>query len=41
MGHGDDSRQRLHALDNLRAAMMWLGIVLHVAMHSCVPLMRQ
>lgn len=22
---------RLHALDNLRAAMMWLGIVLHVA----------
>ena len=23
--------QRLHALDNLRAAMMWLGIVLHVA----------
>ncbi|MBS0308307.1 MAG: acyltransferase family protein [Proteobacteria bacterium] len=23
--------QRLHALDNLRACMMWLGIVLHVA----------
>ncbi len=23
--------QRLHALDNLRAIMMWLGIVLHVA----------
>jgi fucose 4-O-acetylase-like acetyltransferase len=23
--------QRLHALDNLRALMMWLGIVLHVA----------
>src|SRR4051794_3556469 len=22
---------RLHALDNLRALMMWLGIVLHVA----------
>lgn len=25
------SPERLHALDNLRAAMMWLGIVLHVA----------
>lgn len=25
------STERLHALDNLRAAMMWLGIVLHVA----------
>ncbi len=24
---------RLHALDNLRAIMMWLGIVLHVGMH--------
>lgn len=24
--------ERLHALDNLRAVMMWLGIVLHVAM---------
>ncbi len=26
-----DSSERLHALDHLRAAMMWLGIVLHVA----------
>ncbi|MBI5255353.1 MAG: acyltransferase family protein [Burkholderiales bacterium] len=26
-----DTSQRLHSLDNLRAAMMWLGIVLHVA----------
>lgn len=26
-----DTPQRLHSLDNLRAAMMWLGIVLHVA----------
>ena len=26
-----DSGERLHALDHLRAAMMWLGIVLHVA----------
>ena len=25
------SQPRLHALDNLRAVMMWLGIVLHVA----------
>ena len=25
--------QRLHALDNLRALMMWLGIVLHVAIN--------
>lgn len=25
------SSERLHALDNLRAVMMWLGIVLHVA----------
>jgi len=25
------SGQRLHALDNLRATMMWLGVVLHVA----------
>ncbi|MCH8619278.1 acyltransferase family protein [Undibacterium sp. TS12] len=25
--------QRLHALDNLRAAMMWLGIVLHVSVN--------
>lgn len=30
--------QRLHALDNLRAVMMWLGIVLHVAaMHMVAP----
>lgn len=29
---------RLHALDNLRAVMMWLGIVLHVAaMHTVAP----
>lgn len=29
---------RLHALDNLRAAMMWLGIVLHVAaQHTVAP----
>ncbi len=26
-----DTNERLHSLDNLRAAMMWLGIVLHVA----------
>lgn len=26
-----DGGERLHALDNLRAVMMWLGIVLHVA----------
>ncbi|MRU29811.1 acyltransferase, partial [Xylella fastidiosa subsp. multiplex] len=25
--------QRLHALDNLRALMIWLGIVLHVALN--------
>ena len=25
--------ERLHALDNLRALMMWLGIVLHVAIN--------
>ncbi|CAM3506678.1 acyltransferase family protein [Paracidovorax anthurii] len=31
MNQGYASQQRLHALDNLRAAMMWLGIVLHVA----------
>ncbi|ARN22706.1 acyltransferase family protein [Piscinibacter gummiphilus] len=31
MTDGDGGPQRLHALDNLRAAMMWLGIVLHVA----------
>ena len=30
--------QRLHALDNLRATMMWLGIVLHVAViHMARP----
>lgn len=28
-----DSEPRYHALDNLRAIMMWLGIVLHVTMH--------
>lgn len=29
---------RLHALDNLRALMMWLGIVLHVAaVHTVMP----
>lgn len=27
---------RLHALDNLRATMMWLGIVLHVAVNHIV-----
>lgn len=38
MTHGDRSPQRLHALDNLRAAMMWLGIVLHVAViHMAGP----
>lgn len=31
MHHDSGSPQRLYALDNLRAAMMWLGIVLHVA----------
>ena len=25
--------QRLHSLDNLRAVMMWLGIVLHTAVN--------
>ncbi len=31
--------ERLHALDNLRAVMMWLGIVLHVAViYMVVPL---
>ena len=29
--HRPDGPERLYALDNLRAAMMWLGIVLHVA----------
>ena len=28
---GPPPAERLHALDNLRAVMMWLGIVLHVA----------
>lgn len=33
-----DSAARLHALDNLRAAMMWLGIVIHVAVnHVTTP----
>ena len=32
------SPPRLHALDNLRATMMWLGIVLHVAaQHTVAP----
>lgn len=31
--HTPPSPQRLHALDNLRALMMWLGIVLHVAIN--------
>ncbi len=31
--------ERLHALDNLRAVMMWLGIVLHVAViYMVIPL---
>ncbi len=31
---------RLHALDNLRACMMWLGIVLHVCVnHLSAPSM--
>ncbi len=35
----NDGRERLHALDNLRAVMMWLGIVLHVAViYMVVPL---
>lgn len=38
MIHSNESRQRLYALDNLRAAMMWLGIVLHVAViHMAGP----
>ena len=28
-----DQPGRLHAFDNLRAIMMWLGIVLHVALN--------
>ena len=31
-----NSTDRLHALDNLRACMMWLGIVLHVAAQHLV-----
>jgi len=31
--HTTQAPQRLHALDNLRALMMWLGIVLHVAIN--------
>jgi len=35
---GASATGRLHALDNLRALMMWLGIVLHVAaMHMVAP----
>jgi glucans biosynthesis protein C len=34
----DAPRRRLHGLDNLRALMMWLGIVLHVsAIHMVNP----
>lgn len=33
MNHAHTPPQRLHALDNLRALMMWLGIVLHVAIN--------
>lgn len=28
-----DSSGRLHSFDNLRAVMMWLGIILHVALN--------
>lgn len=31
MSHDNPTTERLHALDNLRAVMMWLGIVLHVS----------
>lgn len=31
-----DSSPRLHALDNLRATMMWLGVVLHVGVNHLV-----
>lgn len=35
--HTDASR-RLHSFDNLRAMMMWLGVVIHVAInHSTAP----
>jgi len=33
MNNAQPLSQRLHALDNLRALMMWLGIVLHVAVN--------
>lgn len=33
MNNATAPSQRLHALDNLRALMMWLGIVLHVAIN--------
>ncbi len=33
MPNRSEQPQRLHALDNLRALMMWLGIVLHVAVN--------
>lgn len=33
MNNAHTPPQRLHALDNLRALMMWLGIVLHVAIN--------
>jgi hypothetical protein len=33
MNNAHPTPQRLHALDNLRALMMWLGIVLHVAIN--------
>ncbi|WP_432728527.1 acyltransferase family protein [Variovorax sp. W6] len=33
MNNAQPLSQRLHALDNLRALMMWLGIVLHVAIN--------
>jgi len=33
-----DQSRRLHAFDNLRAVMMWLGILLHVAInHTTAP----
>ncbi|MFP5392460.1 MAG: hypothetical protein ACLGI6_13100, partial [Gammaproteobacteria bacterium] len=31
--HDIAAPQRLHALDNLRGCMMWLGIVLHAAVN--------
>lgn len=36
--HAESSGMRLHAFDNLRAVMMWLGIVLHVCVnHFTIP----